>query len=97
MLRDEILEKLRADRPTLDEYGVTVIGVFGSVARDEATPESDVDLVVDYDSAKLPGLFGFMELREHLEQVLDRKIDLVMRDGLHPALRDQILNETVYA
>ena len=97
MLRDEILDKLRADKSALDEYGVRAIGVFGSVARGEAGPESDVDVVVDYDSAKLPGLFGFMELREHLEQVLGHKVDLVMRDGIHPALKDDILDEAVYA
>ena len=95
-MRDEILDKLRADKQALDDYGVKSIGVFGSVARGEAKPE-DVDILVDYDSTNHPGLFGFMELREHLEGVLGHKVDLVERDGLHPALRDDILDEVVYA
>ncbi len=49
MLRDEILDKLRADKAALDGFGVRSIGVFGSVARGEAGPDSDVDIAVDYD------------------------------------------------
>jgi len=43
------------------------------------------------------GIFGFLELKEHIEDVLGRQVDLVMRTGLHRRLRDRILDEAVYA
>lgn len=97
MLRDEIIEKLRADKPALDKFGVRAIGVFGSVARGDRRPGSDVDIVVDYDCEVTRGIFGYLDLKEHIERVLGREVDLVMRDGLHPALKKDILRETVYA
>ncbi len=97
MLRDEILDKLRADKAALDGFGVRSIGVFGSVARGDETPDSDVDIAVDYDKKITVGLFGFIEMREHLESILGREVDLVMSDALHPELKDGILKETVYA
>ena len=97
MLRDEILDKLRADKQALDAFGVRTIGVFGSVARGEAGPDSDVDILVDYDHQVTRGIFGFLELKEHIEEVLGRNVDLVMQKGLRRRLRDRILNEAVYA
>lgn len=97
MLRDEVLEKLRADKEALDGFGVRSISVFGSVARDEASADSDVDILVDYDEKKIPGLFGFIGLKHHLESLLGRSVDLATPDSLHPALRDDILKEVVNA
>lgn len=97
MLRDEILEKLRADKSALDRFGVKAIGVFGSVARGEGRPDSDVDIVVDYDCEITRGIFGYLNLKEHIERTVGREVDLVMRNGLHPALKKDILRETVYA
>ena len=97
MLRDEILDKLRADKEALDAFGVKAIGVFGSVARGQDGPDSDVDILVDYDHQVTRGIFGFLDLKEHIEDVLGRQVDLVMRNGLHRRLRDRILDEAVYA
>ena len=97
MLRDEIIRKLRGDWEWLERFGVKSIAVFGAVARNEAGPDSDVDILVDYDSENVPGLFGFLDLQEHLEEVLGRKIDLVVRDGLRPRLRSRILAEALQA
>ncbi len=97
MLRDEILDKLRADKEALDAFGVKTIGVFGSVARGQDGPYSDVDILVDYDHQVTRGILGFLELKEHIEDVLGRQVDLVMRNGLHRRLRDRILDEAIYA
>lgn len=97
MLRDEIIEKLRADQPILDGFGVEVIGVFGSVARGEDEPGSDVDILVDYRDDEVPGLFGFFELRYHLEDLTGRKVDLATPRMLHPAMKESILGEVIYA
>lgn len=93
----EILETLRADKPALDKYGVTKIAVFGSMARGDARVDSDVDILVDFREDAVPGLFDFLELKAHIEELLGRNVDLVMPGGLHPALKDDILNESLYA
>ena len=95
MTRDDILRLLRTHRPALERLGVTSIAIFGSTARDEARPKSDVDILVEI--RRPMGLFEFIGIKEDLEQLLGRPVDLTTPDGLHPALRDQILEEAVYA
>ena len=74
MRRDTALKVLREHKQELEErYGVTRLGIFGSVARDEATNESDVDVVVEM----APNLFGRVSLKEELEVILGAKVDLV--------------------
>ena len=68
------------------------MAIFGSMARDEATKDSDVDILVDFDSKK--GLFGFADLKFYLEEILGRHVDLVTIRALHPALKTRILSES---
>jgi len=97
MLRDDILEKLRADKPALDKFGVKAIGVFGSVARGEARPDSDIDIVVDYTEDSNPDLFEFVRLKRHLEGLLGRSVDLASPDSPNRRLNERIKSEAVYA
>ena len=79
--------------PVLNRYGATRAGVFGSVARGEASGRSDVDLLVN-----LPepiGLFEFVGLQQQLEDVLGRKVDLVEYEAIKPRIRERILAEEV--
>ena len=71
--------------------GVRSLAVFGSVARDEARPDSDVDLIIEVEPPM--GLLGLLRIQHHLEELLGTKVDLVTREGLHPALRQRILSE----
>jgi len=96
-LTAEVLGRLRADRSSLDRFGVRSIALFGSVARGEAGPESDVDILVDYRADARPDLFEFIDLKEHLQELVGRRVDLVTPAALHPRLRDKILAEAVYA
>lgn len=97
MRRDEILSKLAAARNELRQLGVTRIRLFGSAARDQAEPGSDVDLLVEFDSRPI-GLFELTRLQRRLEALLDvPHVDLVTPEGLHPALRERILTEAVDA
>jgi len=74
MRREVALKLLREHKQEFEErYGVTRLGIFGSVARDEATDESDVDVVVEM----APDLFGKVSLKEELEKILGVKVDLV--------------------
>ena len=93
MRRDEVLAWLAAHWPELTERGVARLAVFGSVGRDEARTDSDVDLLVEFD--RPVGLFAFSELKEYLEGLLGRPVDLVTRAALKPRLRDRILPEAV--
>lgn len=95
MRRDEALRILREHKQELDAMGIRSLAIFGSVARDEAGPESDVDLLVEF--AEPVGLFEFVRVKMHLEELLGRNVDLVMPDALKRQLRDRILGEAVRA
>jgi predicted nucleotidyltransferase len=89
------LAKLRECEPELKQRGVASVAVFGSVARGDATAESDIDLLVEF--SVVPDLIEFSALQRWLSQRLGRKVDLVTKPALHPLLRNRILAEAVYA
>lgn len=93
MQRDEILAVLRSHWNVFSSYGVRELALFGSFARNEARPESDVDLLVAFE--RPIGLFTFAELQLRLQDVLGRSVDLVTEQGLHPALRDRVTREAL--
>jgi predicted nucleotidyltransferase len=71
-------------------YGVAELSVFGSVARGEDQPDSDVDFLYLNDPQKVLGL-EFFGLQEELEDLLGRPVDLVPKEGLHWVIRDRVL------
>jgi len=95
--REGILAKLAASRPDLDQFHVVSLSVFGSVARDEASADSDVDVLVEFDPEAVVGLFEFVRLQRYLTQLLGRRVDLATPDALHKALRASILSEAIRA
>ena len=97
MTREGILAKLAASRPDLDQFHVVSLSVFGSVARDEASADSDVDVLVEFDLEAVVGLFEFVRLQRYLTQLLGRRVDLATPDALHKALRASILSEAIRA
>ena len=76
-----------------ERYGIRNIRVFGSLARGEAGPESDIDLLVEY----VPGHggFAFVDFCDAVEGLLRRKVDVVTENSLHPVIRDKVLAEAV--
>lgn len=74
--------------------GVRSLAIFGSVARNEGTSESDIDILIDFEPGK--GLFVFIEIKNYLEKLFDGEVDLVTKNALHPALKEQILREAKY-
>lgn len=80
-------------------YGIVELSVFGSVARGDDRPDSDVDLLYVSASDSTSSLWELWELRDELTQLLGREIDLVSKDNLHWVIRDRVLNEArpVYA
>jgi predicted nucleotidyltransferase len=82
---EQVLETLSLNGSRLAELGVSSLFLFGSVARGEARPDSDVDLLVDFDG---PATFDrYMQLKFFLEDLLQRRVDLLTRQAVRPELR----------
>jgi uncharacterized protein len=77
MDRDAILARLRAHEAELKAMGVARLSLFGSVARGEAGPDSDVDVAAEFDHSRHFGLFQFVALQARLAELLGVKVDLV--------------------
>ncbi|HTX90273.1 MAG TPA: nucleotidyltransferase family protein [Anaerolineales bacterium] len=84
---------LKRHQAELHQRGVKSLAVFGSLARGEATPASDIDVLVEFD--RPVGLFEFIRLKMYLEELTGRQVDLVTPDALRPAMRADILREAV--
>jgi predicted nucleotidyltransferase len=77
----------------VQEYGVKSLALFGSVARNEAGPCSDVDLLVEFD--RPVGYFALFALQDRLEAILGCKVDLGTPDSLKPRIREHVVGECV--
>jgi len=85
---------LQAHKEELYErFQVESLSVFGSVSRGTAQPESDIDILVRYRST--PGIFAFLRLKEYLEGIVGRPVDLVTEGALKKQLKDGILQEAI--
>jgi predicted nucleotidyltransferase len=95
MDRTEFFIRIAAHQAELTRAGVRRLGVFGSVARGDAGPNSDVDVLVEFEA--VPDLFEFAALRDRLAVILGRPVDLATPQALKPRLRARVLDEVRYA
>lgn len=94
MYREEALRLLAKNLPELrNQYGVEDLSIFGSVARNQAHINSDLDVLIDF--ATTPGLLRYVELKNRLEDLLGIPVDIVTRKALKRQLRDTILSEAI--
>lgn len=93
--RDDVIELLNTYKPSLKDFKVKSLLIFGSVARDEANAKSDVDLLVEFEQTV--GLFTFVRLQRYLEEILGCKVDLGTPDSLKEDLREVALQEAIPA
>lgn len=92
---DELLNEKREEIIAIAaKHGAFNVRVFGSVARGEATPESDVDFLIDYSSKHRSPWFPVRLIRE-LETLLERKVDIATVEGLKDRIRERVLQEAV--
>ncbi|WP_354636156.1 nucleotidyltransferase family protein [Planktothricoides raciborskii] len=94
MQREEVLRILGQNQQVVKDFGVKSLAIFGSVARDEATPDSDVDILVEFDR---PVTFDlYMDVKFYLEDRLGTRVDLVSGLMLKPLIRPQVQREAIY-
>ena len=95
MNRDYILSLLaQYKQNNHDKYGIENIGIFGSVARGEATESSDVDICIE---TKTPDMFMLVHIKEELQNLFHKSVDIVrLRERMNPYLKKRIEKEAIY-
>jgi predicted nucleotidyltransferase len=93
----EILDILKKHEKELKKrYGIKKMGVFGSYLRGETKEESDFDILVEFEEDANIGLLKFVEIENHLSDLLGVKVDLVEKSALKPRIGKHILKEVIY-
>lgn len=92
--RDQVLQLITQNKDALRRFGVRRIGLFGSFARNQSTPASDIDFLVELEKKTFD---AYMGLKSFLEGLFHRHVDLVLSDSLKPRLRQQVTQEVIYA
>jgi predicted nucleotidyltransferase len=92
--KEEILNALTANEVKIKSFGVRSLSLFGSSVRGEDTSNSDLDFVVEFEKKSFD---SYMDLKLFLEELFQRRVDLVLADGIKPRLRAVILKEAVHA
>lgn len=91
--REDVLDVLREHRSELEAFGIESLSIFGSVARDEAEPDSDLDLLVEFEGSAT--FDRYMGLKLVLEDLVGRRVDLVMRTALKQRMLPSVEREAV--
>ena len=90
MRRDDAIRLLKQAEPGLRERGVLGLSLFGSTARDDAGPQSDVDVLVELDMSRRPTLIDLSGMRLYIGDTLGCEADMALRDSLRPTYRKNI-------
>ena len=97
MSRDEVIAKLRQHAPELRAEGVLHLALFGSTARNEAAPRSDIDLMAEYDPTRSLSLLDIVGLRNRLTDLLGVEVDLSTRKLIKPLLQKYVEADAIDA
>ena len=93
--RADALDRIAHNRAVLRAHGIATIAIFGSASRDQMAPESDVDVLVEFEHPV--GAFAFLDLKGTLEDMLGRPVDLVTPAAIKPRMRERIEREAIRA
>ena len=97
MRRDQIIARLRAAEPELRARGIRHAALFGSVARGEERPDSDIDILVEFEPGSEGSIYDYIRLKEYVAGLFETSVDVIDRDALKPHLRAPAARDTVYA
>ena len=93
--KENILELIRSNQDKIRSYGVRKLGLFGSFVRDKQKPESDIDLLVEFQQDK-KSFDNFIQLAFFLEEILESRVELITIDALSPYIGPHIIKEVEY-
>jgi predicted nucleotidyltransferase len=94
MIRGSVISRIRRHRTHLASLGVKSVSLFGSVARGEERLDSDIDLLVEFEGR--PTFDRFMDTKFYLEQLLGRKVDLVLPQAIKPRMKPHVMQDLVH-
>ena len=97
MNREQVIAALRAHETELRRRGVSHVALFGSVARGEATENSDIDILIELDPRAPVGLFEYVGITQYLADLFPLRVDVANRKGLKPFVRPRVERDAVYA
>jgi uncharacterized protein len=97
MNRADALEILKRSEPALRARGVCRVAVFGSVARGDNQPDSDIDIMVEIDPEAHITVFDYADLKDYIASLFDGPVDVVNREGLKPYVRPAATADALYA
>ena len=97
MKRDEVIRTLKEREADLRAHGVTHAALFGSVARDEQRPDSDIDILVDLDPAVVATMFDYAGLKDYVASLFQGSVDVIDSQALKPRFRPHAAADAIYA
>ena len=97
MKRDEIIATLKEREADLRSHGVTHAALFGSVARNEQSAESDIDILVDLDPAVVVTMFDYAGVKDYVASLFQGSVDVIDREALKPRVRPRATADAIYA
>lgn len=97
MKRDEVIARLKQAEPALRARGIRHAAVFGSVARGEERPDSDIDILLDFEPRREGTIYEYVAVQKFVASLFEGPVDVVDREGLKPHLRAPSGRESIYA
>ena len=97
MRRDDVIARLKEAEPALRARGIRRAAVFGSIARGEDRPDSDIDILVEFEPGAEGTIYQYMNVKEYIAGLFDGPVDVIDRAALKPHLRAPAARDTLYA
>jgi uncharacterized protein len=97
MDKQDILARLKENEAALKAQGVAHAALFGSVARGEKRPDSDIDIMIELDPAARVTMFDYVDIKEFIAALFREPVDVINRDGLKPLVRPRAAADAIYA